>query len=65
VSYYSKAHTNQIHEFVDVLTSGKPPRYTGHNGRRDIQTTMAAICSAKKGVAMKVAEVTDERFNRQ
>ncbi|TAT84811.1 Gfo/Idh/MocA family oxidoreductase [Rhizobium ruizarguesonis] len=65
VSYYSKAHTNQIHEFVDALTSGSTPRYTGHNGRRDIQTTMAAICSAKEGVAVKVAEVTDERFNRQ
>lgn len=64
VSYYSRAHINQIHEFVDALTAGAAPRYSGHNGRHDIQTTMAAICSAKEGVAVKVAEVTDARFNK-
>ena len=64
VSYYSRAHTNQIHEFVGALTSGTKPRYTGVDGWRDIKTTMAAICSAKEGVAVKVSEVTDERFAR-
>jgi len=64
VSYYSRAHTNQIHEFVGALTSGTKPRYTGRDGWRDIKTTMAAICSAKEGVAVKVGEVTDERFAR-
>jgi predicted dehydrogenase len=64
VSYYSRAHHNQIHEFIGALTTGKTPRYTGHDGRRHVQTTMAAICSAKEGVAVKVGEVTDERFNR-
>lgn len=64
VAYYSRAHHNQIHEFVDCLVAGTSPRYTGYNGKRDIQTTMATICSAKEGVAVKVAEVTDERFNR-
>jgi hypothetical protein len=38
------------------------PRYTGEDGRRDIRTTMAAICSAKEGVAVKVEEVSDVRF---
>jgi predicted dehydrogenase len=64
VSYYSRAHGNQIREFIRALTRGQTPRYTGYNGRRDNQTTMAAICSAKEGVAVKVGEVTDERFNR-
>ena len=64
VSYYSQAHTNQIHEFVDALTAGKAPRYTGNDGWRDVKTTMAAICSAKEGVPVKVSEITDERFTR-
>jgi predicted dehydrogenase len=64
VSYYSRAHRNQIHEFIGALTAGKAPRYTSHDGKRDVRTTMAAICSAKEGLAVKVGEVTDERFNR-
>ena len=64
VSYYSRAHRNQIHEFVDALIVGRPPRYTGRDGLREIRTTMAAICSAKEGAAVGVDEVTDERFNR-
>jgi predicted dehydrogenase len=64
VSYYSRAHINQIHEFIDAVTTGRAPRYTGYNGMRDVQTTMAAICSAKEGVAVKVDEVTDARFSR-
>ena len=62
VSYYSRAHLNQIHEFVDALMSGAPARYTGEDGRRAVKTTMAAICSAKEGVPVKVEEVTDGRF---
>lgn len=62
VSYYSRAHQNQINEFVDALTSGRRPRYTGEDGYRDIRTTMAAICSAKEGAAVKVEDVTDQRF---
>ena len=65
VSYYSRAHLNQIHEFVDAITSGVTPRYTGEDGRRAVKTTMAAICSAKEGVPVKVADVTDARYNRR
>jgi predicted dehydrogenase len=64
VSYYSRAHRNQIHAFVDSLIRGDKPRYTGRDGRRDVQTTMAAICSAKEGTPVKVAEVDDDRFHR-
>lgn len=62
VSYYSRAHRNQIHEFVDALTGGGTPRYLGADGLRDVRTTMAAICSAREGVPVKVREVTDQRF---
>ena len=62
VSYYSKAHQNQINEFIDALISGCKPSYTGEDGKRDVQTTMAAICSAKEGLPVRVEEVTDLRF---
>ncbi|HWL69727.1 MAG TPA: Gfo/Idh/MocA family oxidoreductase, partial [Geminicoccus sp.] len=62
VSYYSRAHANQIREFVDALIAGKRPRYCGEDGYRAIKTTMAAICSVREGVPVKVSEMTDERF---
>jgi predicted dehydrogenase len=64
VSYYGRAHLNQIRAFVDALVHGHAPRYAGLDGLRDVQTTMAAICSAKEGVAVKVDDVSDERLNR-
>ena len=63
VSYYSRAHLNEIHEFIEALISGEPPRYVGTDGRHAVQTTMAAICSAKEGTPVRVAEVTDERYS--
>jgi predicted dehydrogenase len=62
VSYYSKAHQNQINEFIDALIRGRKPSYTGEDGKRDVQTTMAAICSAKEGLPVRVEDVTDLRF---
>jgi len=62
VSYYAKAHTNQNHAFVDSLVNGVKPPYTGVDGTWAIKATMAAICSAKEGVPVKVNEVTDERY---
>jgi predicted dehydrogenase len=64
VSYYSRAHLNQINEFVAALIAGKAPRYTGVDGLRDIKTTMAAICSAKEGVPVRVSEIDDQRFKQ-
>ena len=51
-----------INEFIDALISGCKPSYTGEDGKRDVQTTMAAICSAKEGLPVRVEEVTDLRF---
>lgn len=61
VSYYSRAHRNQIWEFIAALVSGEDSRYPGEKGVRAVQTTMAAICSAKEDRPVKVEEVTDER----
>lgn len=65
VSYYSRAHFNQIVEFVDDLVAGRETRYSGEAGLRAVQTTMAAICSAKEDIAVKVDDVTDERISKQ
>lgn len=64
VSYYGRAHGNQIHEFVDCLIQGEAPRYRGVDGARAVQTTIAAICSAKEGAPVKVSEATDVRANK-
>jgi len=64
VSYYSRAHQNQIHEFVHALTTGTPPRYTGTDGWRDIKTTMATLCSAREGIPVMVSHVSDQRFGQ-
>jgi predicted dehydrogenase len=64
VSYYSRAHLNQISEFINALIGGREPRYTGVDGKRDVQTTMAAICSAKEGLPVRVDAVTDTRYSR-
>jgi hypothetical protein len=45
-------------------TTGAKSRYAGVGGLRDVRTIMAAILSAKEGGAVKVSEVTDERFAR-
>jgi predicted dehydrogenase len=64
ISYYSRAHRNQIHSFVDSLLGGKKPPYDGFDGMRAVRNTMAAICSAKEGVAVTVADVTDKRVGK-
>lgn len=64
VSHYSRANLNRIHAIADALIAGRQPRYTGEDGRRDVRTTMAAICSAKEGVPVRVDAVTDDRCGR-
>jgi predicted dehydrogenase len=63
VSYYSRAHVHRMHEFVDSLTGGRPSRYTGRDALRDLRVAIASICSAREGLPIEVAEVTDERFH--
>jgi predicted dehydrogenase len=63
VSYYSRAHVHRMHEFVGSLTGGRPSRYTGRDALRDLRVAIASICSAREGLPIEVAEVTDERFH--
>lgn len=62
VSYYGTAHRNQIFEFIDALTEGRETRYTGEDGLRAVQATMAAICSSKENRPVTLTEVTDEKM---
>ena len=64
ISYYSRAHRNQIYSFIDSLLSGKRPAYGGADGLRAVKNTMAAICSAKEGAAVAVSGVTDKLFGK-
>jgi predicted dehydrogenase len=64
ISYYSQAHINQIHNFIETLVKGDRLKYCGKDGIRAIRTTMAAICSAKEGMPVKVEEVNDNRINK-
>lgn len=62
ISYYSHAHINLIHGLIDSVIAGTDVPYSGEDGVHDVRSTLAAICSAKEGVPVKVAEVTDERY---
>ncbi len=62
VSYYSSAHVYRMHEFIDSLTSGRPSRYTGRDGLRDLRAAIGSLCSAREGVPVELQEVTDNRF---
>ena len=64
ISYYSRAHRNQIYSFIDSLLAGKRPRYSGADGLRAVKNTMAVICSAKESLPVAVDGVTDARFNK-
>ena len=64
MSYYSHAHINLIHRMIDSLLKGEEVPYSGKQGVHDVKTTLAAICSAKEGVPVKVDEVTDGRYLR-
>ena len=62
ISYYSRAHINQIHNFIETLVKGSRPCYCGSDGLRAIRSTLAVICSAKEGIPVKVDEVNDKRI---
>ena len=53
VNYYDKAHGNEIDHFIDCVLHDKQPRYTGEDGRKDVQCTLAAIKSAMEDRAIE------------
>jgi hypothetical protein len=60
ISYYDRAHANQVTHFVDCITSGKMPRYGGLDGTREVKETLAVIRSAMEGRPVRVNDIEDE-----
>jgi predicted dehydrogenase len=60
VNYYDKAHGNELDHFIDCVRLDREPRYTGENGRKDIQCTLAAIKSAMEERAIEPASIPQD-----
>ncbi|UCF97383.1 MAG: Gfo/Idh/MocA family oxidoreductase [Spirochaetaceae bacterium] len=60
ISYYSQGHIRQIHHFLDCLVNDREPRYTGENGVRVVQCTLAAIRSARENRPVRVEEIGED-----
>ncbi len=57
ISYYSQGHVNQVHHFIDCIVEGREPRYSGEQGVRAVQCTLAAILSAEEQRMVRLSEV--------
>ena len=57
ISYYSQGHINQVHHLVDSIIQGTEPRYSGNDGVRTVQCTLATIRSAREGRPARVADI--------
>jgi len=60
ISYYSRAHIAQIHEFVDSILTGRDPRYCGEDGVRAVRCTLATILSATESRPVRVEEMPED-----
>lgn len=60
ISYYSRAHINQIHHFVDSILGGQMPRYAGEAGLHAVRCTLATILSAMESRPVRVEEVPED-----
>ena len=60
ISYYSQGHVHQIHHFIDTIVQEKEERYSGEDGVRAVQCTLATIRSAREGRPVQVAEIDAE-----
>ena len=60
ISYYSQGHIHQVHHFIDAVVRDEEPRYTGEDGVRAVQCTLAAVRSAREGIPVQVDEIADE-----
>lgn len=62
ICYYNQAHANLINELTESLIKEKPSPYPCERAVHDLRTSVAAICSAKEGVPVKVSEADDRRM---
>ncbi|MEM3046157.1 MAG: Gfo/Idh/MocA family oxidoreductase, partial [Candidatus Bathyarchaeia archaeon] len=60
VNYYDRAHRNEIEHFITCVLEDREPRYTGEDGRKEIQATLAAIMSAMEDKPIRLASIPRE-----
>jgi len=60
VNYYNQAFKNELEYFASCILNDEKPRYTGEDGRRDVQLTLAAIKSAIENRPVKPEEISEE-----
>lgn len=60
ISYYCRAHANQVHDFVDSVVTTRDPRYTGENGVQAVRCTLATIVSARESRPVPARDVPDD-----
>lgn len=58
VNYYDRAHRNEMDHFIDCILHDKEPRYTGEDGKKDVQCTLAAIKSAMEGRPVRPSSIS-------
>ena len=57
VNYYNEAHARELDHFLRCLLGEADPGYTGEDGRKDVQATLASIMSALEGRSVRLSEV--------
>lgn len=60
VNYYDMAHRNEVHHFLDCIVKDKKPRYSGEDGKMDLQLTLTAIKSAVEEKPLEPNELPDD-----
>lgn len=60
ISYFGRAHINEVTHFIECIVNGKKPRYGGEEGTREVRLTLSAIKSAVDGVPVKVDQLDDD-----
>jgi len=60
ICYYSQGHINQVHHLINCILEDREPRYTGEDGVRAVQCTLATIRSAQEGRPVRLEEIEAE-----
>jgi len=60
VNYYNQAFKNELDYFANCILKDEKPRYTGEDGRKDVQITLAAIKSVLEDRPIRPAQIPRE-----